>query len=97
MPEIGTLGKRAWRRVRISRHGDLLSSKRPVSAHRAERRFARRLWTGGLLPFPRTGCVLVRNADRNPIDPGESKPDAIRKAVPRRTRTRTEDTDRNGT
>jgi antitoxin ParD1/3/4 len=41
MPEIGTGGKRASRRVRTSRHSDLLSSKRPASAHRAERRFAR--------------------------------------------------------
>src|SRR5206468_890376 len=31
--------KRAWRRLRINRHSDLLSSKRPVSAHRAERRW----------------------------------------------------------
>src|SRR6185295_12083965 len=36
--------------------------ERPVSAHRAERRFANAVRTGGLLPFPRTGCVLVRDA-----------------------------------
>src|SRR5438034_5655961 len=41
MAEIGTVGKRAWRPMRISRHSDLLSSKRPVSAHRAERRWRR--------------------------------------------------------
>src|SRR5204863_9894837 len=58
MPEIWTVGKRAWRCLRISRHSDLLSSKRPVSAHRAARRFASLLWTGGLLPFPRAGCDL---------------------------------------
>src|SRR2546426_7617893 len=77
MPEIGTVGKRAWRRLRISRHSDLLSSKRPVSAHRAERRFARLLWTGGLLPFPRTGCVLVRDADRSPIDAASQSKTAV--------------------
>ena len=41
MAEIGTVGKRAWRPLRISRQSDLLSSKRPVSAHRAERRWRR--------------------------------------------------------
>src|SRR5207237_9646812 len=80
MPKIGTVGKRACRRVRVSRHSNLLSSKRPLSAHRAERRLARRLWTGGLLPFPRTGCVLVRNADRNPIDPSSQSPGAVLRA-----------------
>src|SRR5260370_12746654 len=77
MPEIGTV-KRAWRRWRISRHRDLLSSNRPVSAHRAERRCARLVRTGGLLPFPRTGCVLVRNVDRNPIDAASQSKMAVR-------------------
>ena len=56
--EIGTFGK-GTRRVRgMVRHGELLSSKRLPSAHRAERSFAKNLLPrGGLLPFPRTGCV----------------------------------------
>src|SRR5439155_1267695 len=41
MAEIGAVGKTAWRRLRISRHSDLLSSKGPLSAHRAERRLRR--------------------------------------------------------
>jgi hypothetical protein len=41
MPEIRSVRKRVWTRVLIGRHGDLLSSKRPLSAHRAERRLAR--------------------------------------------------------
>src|SRR6476660_5378800 len=61
MPEIGTGGKRPWRGLRIS-HGDLLSSNRPGSAYRAERSVANFLRTGGLLPFPRIGSVLVRDA-----------------------------------
>src|SRR5229473_4174209 len=34
--EIGSVGKRAWLLLWISRHSDLLSSNRPLSAHRAE-------------------------------------------------------------
>ena len=41
MAEIGAVGKRAWCLWVIDRHGDLLSSKRPLSAHRAERRWRR--------------------------------------------------------
>jgi hypothetical protein len=40
MPQIGTLGKRTRRSLRSARHGNLLSMWRPVSARRAERRFA---------------------------------------------------------
>src|SRR5215207_5041070 len=39
--EVGTVRQRACRPGWVDRHGDLLSSKRPLSAHRAERRFAR--------------------------------------------------------
>src|SRR5262249_10938713 len=42
MAEIGVVGKATWRRLRISRQSDLLSSYRPLSAHRAERRLRRR-------------------------------------------------------
>src|SRR5437016_13015897 len=41
MPEIGTIGKRTRRVLGMGRHSNLLSSKRPSSAHRAERRFAK--------------------------------------------------------
>jgi hypothetical protein len=48
--------KRARRARRIGRHDGLLSKHRPMSASRAERRFAsRRRRDDGLLPFPRTG------------------------------------------
>src|SRR5260370_866283 len=41
MAEIGAVGETAWLRLRVTRHSDLLSSKCPLSAHRAERRLRR--------------------------------------------------------
>src|SRR6266436_2823663 len=41
MSEMGTIGKRAEKVRRIGRHSDPLSSKRPLSALRAKRRFAK--------------------------------------------------------
>ncbi len=38
--QIRTVGKRAWCLVRISRHSDLLSSKRPVSAQSGRKKVA---------------------------------------------------------
>src|SRR5262249_36548232 len=40
VPEVGTLGERARRCLGIAGHGNLLSVWRPLSAWRAERRFA---------------------------------------------------------
>src|ERR1700733_3970073 len=41
MTEIGSVWKRARCVFGIGRHSELLSSKRPLSAYRAERRFAK--------------------------------------------------------
>src|SRR6266478_3848467 len=58
MSEMGTIGKRAEKVRRIGRHSDPLSSKRPCPHFGLKGGSQKRLFTGGLLPFPRTGCAL---------------------------------------
>ena len=58
MPQVGVLGERA-RRSGIAGHGNLLSRVVPgvrMSGRKKVRCQIRQ--TGGLLPFPRTGCAL---------------------------------------
>src|SRR5215831_17420798 len=61
MPEIGMVGKLAWFFLEIIRHSELLSLKRPSSAYRAERRFAKiyRKWVG-FYPFRGPDASLTR-------------------------------------
>ena len=61
MPDIGSVGKRAWRRLRIV---DMATSfhRSARCPHIGPKEGSRTDGTGGLLPFPRTGCVLVRDA-----------------------------------
>src|ERR1700675_1085315 len=62
MAEIGMIGKRTRRVLRMGRHGDLLSLNRPSSAHRAERRFAK-------LNFKQVGFYPFRGPDASPTHP----------------------------
>src|ERR1700742_3671159 len=59
LAEIRAIGEDAHSVGWLVRHSELLSCKCPLFALRAERSFAK-VWVkrGGLLPFPRTGCVL---------------------------------------
>src|SRR6266498_3354027 len=61
MPEIGMFGKLAWYFLGIIRHSELLSLKRPPSAYRAERRFAKLFcnWVG-FYPFRGPDASLTR-------------------------------------
>src|ERR1043166_4705919 len=70
MPEIGTRGKRTWCVLRIGRHSDLLSSKRPWSAYRAERRFAKiECKQVGFYPFrgPDASFTLRKSYQKNSL------------------------------
>src|ERR1700732_3413048 len=70
MPQIRTVGELARCALRIGRHCDLLSSKRPLSAHRAERRCAKMFCKRvGFYPFRGPDASLaLGNRSTRPVN-----------------------------
>src|ERR1700730_11925203 len=87
MPEIGTVGKWDRRVLGIGRHGDLLSSNSPVVRKSGRKKVREdRQQMGGLLPFPRTGCVpnargIVTQSPIGEVHPTTLSPGRFKRAI----------------